>query len=915
MNRIRASLTHWTGSLIFRFTLVSLSAITLLGALSSILLSQNVQATLITALQNNGENLASQLAVSAADLLAENNTQAVRRLLSQVKYYPGLQDISIVDGQSEIVAGEIPYSSGVTNLYDYLNSPLPMTDVRTVMITGSQKILRDANIYTIITPLFDPQKQDNQSGYVIGAVIVRMNLSSIIVEKNAELTQRGWYNVLLILFVAAFIIPLVYFSVVRPLNRITQATQKIASGSFETRLPLAGAQEISALAAAFNRMVDDLQTSRDETQKHMDELQVLNEISAATGNTLAPEKVLDYLSKELAHLVQGSGALIVINNESHLAEYISAYGSFHEIDGSCCFDEDGNDLIAEIFDTGKSAVATTSLASSLIHPGSAAQFPVMSILGLPLVSGSLVIGAALIGDTNLERRFSYHEIEIATSAVRLIAAAVSNAQLFEELAAGRNRLNEILNAVSDAVIVTDLDSRILYINQAFASVTGADPATATQHSPWDLLAVPPEQLPAILHEVHQVALNGDTWPRELTGIHPDGSTYDADVVIAGISDKDAQLVGYVASVRNITHLKELDRMKTRFVSTVSHELRTPLSVINLYTENLMEFYEQLDDTRRRQILTDIHHETEILHQLIEDLLGLSRLDSGRAEPRRTVFNLCQLLIESISMAKVLAGEKEIELTFQLPECRVPVFADRDQLAQVFRNLLSNAVKFTPPQGRVWLDFNFEGDQIVVQICDTGIGIPTADMPRLFERFFRSELSIQQEVPGTGLGLAISREIIQRHNGAIEVYSEVGKGSTFRVLLPMAETHRPEIFLIGGDAALYSNLSRELAAEYLLTNFTQFENAWSQLPPCPPVMFIVTMPCPDNVACDFIRSLRVEPRFSLLPILAFSDGQPELVVDAYQAGADEFISDSSGSLDTLISTIRRLLANELMQAEN
>ena len=915
MIRKRSFLRHWSNSLLVRITLISLSAITLLGALSSTLLSQNIQATLLTALQNNGENLASQLAVSASALLAQNNTQAVQRLLSQVNYFPGLQDIIIVDGQATTVAGEIPYSAGVKNLYDYLNSPMPMADVHAVLNSGSQKILQDADTYTIITPLFDPQKQNNQSGYVIGAVIVRMNADSIINEKNAELSQRGWSNILLILFVAAFIIPLIYFSVVRPLNRITQITRVIAAGSFETRLPVGGAKEISALAVGFNHMVDDLQISRDETQKHMIELQVLNEISAVTSSTLAPEKVLDYISKQLTRLVEASGALIVLNNDTRQPKYISAFGSFHEIDQPCCFDKGDEDLIAIIIETGKPVVATTMLTSTIIHPGSIAQFPQMSILGLPLVSGSLVIGAALIGDANLGRVFSSHAVEIATSATRLIAAAVSNAQLFEELAAERNRLNEILNAVSDAVIVTDLNSRIQYINQSYSSVTGADPLTARQQSPWDLLAIDPNQLHSILHEVHQVILNGDTWPCEMTGLHPDGSTYDAEIMVAGIRDKDAQLSGYVASVRNITHLKELDRMKTRFVSTVSHELRTPLSVIILYTENLIEFYDQLNDQQRRDILVDIHTETDILHQLIEDLLSLSRLDSGRSEPNRTVFNLGELLVESISMAKALAAEKDIDLGFQLPQCHVPIFADRDQLGQVFRNLLSNAVKFTPARGRVWLDFNFEGEQIVVQVSDTGIGIPTADMPRLFERFYRSELSIQQEIPGTGLGLAISREIIQRHNGSIEVYSEPGQGSTFLVKLPLAETHHPEIYLIGGDSSLNNTLSQALASEYLLINFATMANAWSQLPPCPPVMFIVSMPCPADEACDFIRRLRIEPRFNPLPILAISPSHPELASVAVQAGADEFCGDDPITLEVLLKAVTRLMSDEPIPARN
>jgi signal transduction histidine kinase len=227
-------------------------------------------------------------------------------------------------------------------------------------------------------------------------------------------------------------------------------------------------------------------------------------------------------------------------------------------------------------------------------------------------------------------------------------------------------------------------------------------------------------------------------------------------------------------------------MKTRFVSTVSHELRTPLTVINLHTENLIEFYERLSDEDRKKILRDIHSETKILHQLIEDLLCLSRLDSNRSEPRFNQVNLSSLLKDAITSAHFLAIEKEIELSCQLPDEGLTMLGDYDQISQVFRNILSNSIKFTPARGQVHLDTRQEDHQVVFAVTDTGIGIPEPDMPRLFERFFRSELSVQLEIPGSGLGLAICNEIIQRHQGRIEVQSQVGKGSTFWIYLPLAE---------------------------------------------------------------------------------------------------------------------------------
>jgi PAS domain S-box-containing protein len=387
-------------------------------------------------------------------------------------------------------------------------------------------------------------------------------------------------------------------------------------------------------------------------------------------------------------------------------------------------------------------------------------------------------------------------MQVVMSAVGQIAATISNVSLFSELDSERDRLNEILNAVSDAIIVTDMHGMTLYVNPAFTTLTGQNLETAQHQPPWSLLLASSDQLSMIRSEIRGALTNGGSWRSELTGQRPDGSVYDADIAVSTIRDRNKQLVGFVGSMRDITSLKELDRMKNRFVSTVSHELRTPLSVINLYTENLLEFYDQLSDGQRHELLNDIHTETMTLHQLIEDLLSLSRLDSGRAEPRRKEFYLRDLLFESVSSVRRLADEKNLELSLELPERSAPVYADIDELGQVFRNLLSNAIKFTPPDGKVRVEVEVKDVQVVVRIADTGIGIPAADMPRLFERFFRSEISVQQEIPGTGLGLAISREIVQRHQGVITVQSELGKGSMFSVSLPLARAHQPTIELIG-----------------------------------------------------------------------------------------------------------------------
>jgi len=252
-----------------------------------------------------------------------------------------------------------------------------------------------------------------------------------------------------------------------------------------------------------------------------------------------------------------------------------------------------------------------------------------------------------------------------------------------------------------------------------------------------------------------------------------------------VADERGKVLGTVIVMRDISTLKEMDRLKTLFVSNVSHELRTPISIIKLTASNFLQYYTRLDDQKRMELLETIGRQADILHRLIETILTLSRLDAGKAFLEKIEFDLAAFCRTRLSELALAAAEKDISLIDGGLQEGTTIWADQERIGQVVRNLLSNAIKFTSAGGKVMITVRTrEGDERLVEmrVSDTGSGISPSDQARLFERFYRGEATAR-DIPGTGLGLAIVKEIVGEHGGSVSVESELGVGSTFTVLLP------------------------------------------------------------------------------------------------------------------------------------
>jgi two-component system, OmpR family, phosphate regulon sensor histidine kinase PhoR len=243
--------------------------------------------------------------------------------------------------------------------------------------------------------------------------------------------------------------------------------------------------------------------------------------------------------------------------------------------------------------------------------------------------------------------------------------------------------------------------------------------------------------------------------------------------------------GVLLVLHDVTELRRLERVRTEFVANVSHELRTPLTSIRGYLETLIDG--ALDEpANARRFLEIAHTHAERLSRLVDDLLQLSDIETGKLVLKPTLLSLHEVAAEVVAFFEKQATQKSLSLTNNVPP-EIRLQADWDRLTQVFVNLVDNAVKYTPPHGSIALGATYGPRGFVrVWVTDTGIGIPSIDLPRITERFYRVDKARSRELGGTGLGLAIVKHLVQAHGGELWLESELGKGTTVNFSLPMGE---------------------------------------------------------------------------------------------------------------------------------
>ena len=337
----------------------------------------------------------------------------------------------------------------------------------------------------------------------------------------------------------------------------------------------------------------------------------------------------------------------------------------------------------------------------------------------------------------------------------------------------------VLDAMVEGVIATDGHDHIILINERARVL-------------FDLGRARAERLPLLevirnvdLHDVlgeSRLASDGTVVSREIKLSEPSERVLQVHAVPLRFT---GEARGVVMVLHDITELRRLEQVRTEFIANVSHEIRTPLTAIHGYLETLLDGALE-EPENARKFLGIVFRHTERLGRLTDDLTDLSNIELGRISLRLVPTAVAEVAdsVLGIILPRAVVGQVTVEA--RLPADLPDVVADRDRLAQILINLVDNAVKYTPKGGRVWLEGRVRERGVVeVAVCDSGVGIPKADLPRLTERFYRVDKARSRELGGTGLGLAIVKHLVLAHGGELSIDSELWKGTTVRFTLPAA----------------------------------------------------------------------------------------------------------------------------------
>ncbi|MGI9427369.1 MAG: sensor histidine kinase [Bythopirellula sp.] len=356
----------------------------------------------------------------------------------------------------------------------------------------------------------------------------------------------------------------------------------------------------------------------------------------------------------------------------------------------------------------------------------------------------------------------------------------------------RNRLAEVvasrtesemqvaLNNLSEGIAVTDIAGRITFANRAIAALLGTETSS--------------EELAGIELQGQIVKASGEAASAEVfaeapehralvTEIEREGESDQRTLRIARLPMEDETIRGHVWSVRDVTQQKLTEKTRDQFIDVATHELRTPLSNIKAYAETLATC-DEIEVEQQKEFCNIINSEVTRLARFVDDLLSISSMEAGSIAIQRQRTITAKLFEEVLAKVQPLMKKKDIALDVHLPEKMADLQIDKDKIVAVLVNMLGNAAKYTPAKGRVTLRVKIDDAQLHISVEDTGMGIAPDELPKVFDKFFRSNDPRVQGETGTGLGLSLAREVLRIHGGEITVESVVDQGTTFVATIPI-----------------------------------------------------------------------------------------------------------------------------------
>ncbi|MGB9700164.1 MAG: response regulator [Thermodesulfobacteriota bacterium] len=343
-----------------------------------------------------------------------------------------------------------------------------------------------------------------------------------------------------------------------------------------------------------------------------------------------------------------------------------------------------------------------------------------------------------------------------------------------EIAEEKSKIKTIIQCMADGVLVTDHEGNIVLDNPAFRRLLKVEQAF-------------PKGVADFLHMAGWREL-GERIRQVQEGNPVSLEIGHGEVTlmahIAPVRSEEGEILGTVTVLRDITMLKNIEQMKSDFVALVAHELRAPLASIEQQLAVILAGILGEINQKQQEMLGRAKERTHALLNLIRDLLDLSKIEAGFVVQHKEPVYIEEILTKVVEILKPQAEAKNISIELTLPPSLPQLLVDRRNIEEVFLNLVSNGIKYTNEGGRVWLSGGIQGSYLLIEVGDNGMGIPAEDLPHIFDKFYRVKNVQTRKITGTGLGLPIVKRIVEAHLGTVEVQSQLGEGSIFRVLLPV-----------------------------------------------------------------------------------------------------------------------------------
>ena len=501
-------------------------------------------------------------------------------------------------------------------------------------------------------------------------------------------------------------------------------------------------------------------------ERRVSELETLVKLGRAVTSTLDLDSVLTNVVAAAVELTGAEEGSLLLLDEASDELYMKASHNFEEGFARSFRLPVRDTLAGKVVLTGKPLVLNEAEPQKIMT-----AYLIHALIYVPLRLQHRVIGVLGVDNRTPQYIFSDHHALQMSVLAEYASIAIENAHLYQISETERIKFEATITNIENGVMILDSDQRILLVNPAMRAAFGLNSAIVDGQPVLD--AVPHPDLRALLSQ----NIQGRSKCHEIT--------FDDGRVFSGLHTSIPG-VGSAITMQDITYLKRLDRLKSDFVHTVSHDLRSPLTAVLGYTE-LLGRIGTLND-QQSEFLDRIKASVQNITALVNDLLDLSRVEAG-FDARGESVQLGEVLRLTLDNLQNQIDEKKLHLHLELAFNLPPAQGNPIRLRQMLDNLVGNAIKYTPSGGDIYIKVRPEESQIIIQVTDTGPGIPPADQPYIFDKFYRAS-NIPADVNGSGLGLAIVKSIVDSHSGRVWVESQINQGSTFFVVLPAHEPSTP-----------------------------------------------------------------------------------------------------------------------------